>query len=80
MANFNHVDMLTMRCAGCSKKTIFRSTIEASTKQQMREAAEDWVANAHRWLEPPIPIASAFSSGSPTEDVGDYPAVRHLNR
>ena len=40
----------------CSKKTLFRSTIENNTKQLMTTAYEDWIATARKWMEDPIPV------------------------
>jgi hypothetical protein len=71
-----------------SKKTMFKSTIESSTKQLCKEASEDWVSAAERWLEPPIPIqpevgtpASVFANsvdGASTE--GELKELTHFSR
>lgn len=71
------------RASVCSKKTIFRSTIESSTKQLVKEACEDWLATAHRWLEPPIPIRSAFDGASKKEEEEEgsaYHELTHFSR
>ena len=52
---------------------MFKSTIESSTKQLCKEANDDWVAAAKKWLEPPIPMSptapqSAFADETTEEE------------
>lgn len=67
---------------------MFKGTIESSTKQLCKEAQEDWVNAAKKWLEPPIAIeptapVSAFAQGSSTkleEDSGFKSGATHFSR
>lgn len=69
---------------------MFKSTIESSTKQLCKEASEDWVTAAQRWLEPPIPrdkpegdtptSVFANSGGVPAKEDGEPSELTHFSR
>lgn len=68
----------------CSKKTMFKSTIESNTKQLMTTAYEDWLSTARKWMEDPIPIPpeppqSCFSNGESQQAV-DNDGPTHFSR
>ena len=69
----------------CSKKTIFKGTIESSTKNLVKDALTDWVATAKRWMEPPIQVSQATDSpfaNGPAEQGSseEFQEPTHLSR